>query len=159
LALARQQRYRRQDDQPGNASASNLGVNNVPSGADPAAAVAKIKAYYGMPEPAANPRQAATAALMPKPPTMAFDGTPTDATAAVGPPPQQQIRQAPPVRIAQATQPGQPPAIPGYVPPSGGPEPPVPTKTPYAALGAGWCSKSDIAQRTGNQYTIDHVRC
>ena len=50
----------------GNASASNLAVNNVPAGAGPQAAASKIMGYYGMPGAAgvpANPRDAVAAAV------------------------------------------------------------------------------------------------
>ena len=88
----------------GNASPANLAVNNIPPSAGPAAAAAKIKSFYGMPERPVDPRQAIAEAMAPKPPVMAFDGqaSPNNAPLPLQQP-QQQIRQAPPP--AQAASP------------------------------------------------------
>ena len=102
----------------GNAPAGNLAVNNIPPGASPAAAVARIKGYYGMPDQVATSRDQITSALLggqgggsaaapPPQPPMAFSGiqaAPPDPATAIRPAPQQ---------IAQA----QPDVVPGYVPP------------------------------------------
>jgi hypothetical protein len=118
----------------GNASPRNLALNNVPPGASPAAAVDKIKGYYGLPDRAVDAsgggaREAIAQALAPKPQVMAFDGQPT-------PSPQQQIQQAPPQRpIAQAparTANTTPADTPGYVMPQRS-LPVAPTPTPMTA--------------------------
>jgi hypothetical protein len=111
----------------GNAPPGNLAVNNVPAGASPAAATARIKNYYGMPERTiadtgrttwapgdanvTDPRDPA------RPPVMAFDGSPTPAQApaqSLVPPGGQVIRSAPPApqQVAQA---GPEAAVPGYI--------------------------------------------
>jgi hypothetical protein len=98
-----------------------------------------------------DPRAAITEALAPKPPDQVALNAPPPA-----PTPQPQIQQAPPQRqIAQA--PGQPPAIPGYVPPSGGPEPGVPTKTPYSDAELTAMRQFNEAKRTGNTYTQERT--
>jgi hypothetical protein len=149
----------------GNASPANLAVNNVPPGAGPAAAAAKIKSFYGMPERPVDPRAVIAEALQgqQRPPMMAFDGQPSDANAQPPMPlqatPQQPpIAQAPPQRqIAQAPQQGQPTAIPGYVPPDGGPEPPVPAKTSYSQAEVQKMQQFNEAKRTGNTYTMERT--
>jgi hypothetical protein len=118
----------------GNAPPRNLALNNVPAGAGPDAATARIKGYYGMPERPVNPRDTLAATLQqqataggpqvnPTPPVdapiMAFDGSPSpSAIPLTGSP----VRAAPPARpitaapqqqqVAQA-QPAVPPA--GYI--------------------------------------------
>ena len=56
----------------GNAPPANLAVNNIPPGASPQAAVAKINRYYGMPNETA-PRDAIAATMAARPPQAAPD--------------------------------------------------------------------------------------
>ena len=106
----------------GNAPAGNLAVNNISPGTSPAAAVAKIKAYYGMPDQV-TPRDGVAGALLaqqrgggggqpapPAQPAMAFSGiqpAPPDPSSAIRPMP-------PPTKLAQNG-----PPDPGFVTPQG----------------------------------------
>jgi hypothetical protein len=98
-----------------------------------------------------GPRDGVARAMAPPPPDQVALNAPPPA-----PPPPQQIRQAPPQQqIAQA--PGQPPAVPGYVPPGGGPEPARPTKTDYSPAEVQKMQEFTEAKRTGNVYTQERT--
>ena len=110
----------------GNAPAMSLAVNNIPAGSGPAAAVARIKGYYGMPDTPVDARDAIAAQLTARgqgspPPAspdqrLALAAPQTASDIQSAPPVPSGIRAAPPVQVAQA----QPQAVPGYVMPEPG---------------------------------------
>jgi hypothetical protein len=142
----------------GNASASNLAVNNVPPGMGPGAAAQKIMGYYGMPGAGVTtpgPRDAVAAALAaqqqpqpPQRPTVADYGQPLAlaATPQAAPPVPSGIRAAPQPQVAQA-QPQAGPQQPdfGYV------MPPVDKVVPPKATDIGKIEAWAIDQKQKNQ--------
>jgi hypothetical protein len=92
----------------GNASPQNLAVNNVSPGAGPAAAAAKIKGFYGMPERPVDARDGITSTLVARnnpPPAaspMAFAGTPPPPSGIQAAPPAIPPIQKAPMQVAQA---------------------------------------------------------
>jgi len=98
----------------GNATPRNLALNNVPSGAGPEQAAARIKGYYGLPDREVNARDSLAASLVaqqqpaPQPAQPAPQGDQRLAFDGPSPPAPSGIRTAPPVEPQVRAAPQQP---------------------------------------------------
>lgn len=136
----------------GNAPPNNLAVNNIPPGATPQAAVAKINRFYGMPNEPAPVRDAVASTMVAQQPDQRLALASPRGVATDAPQPAPSGIQKAPVQVAQAQQ--NYPA--GFVPPpiadpTGAP---IAKMSPYEATLRQWVA-SETAK--GNIYAAPKV--